>query len=196
MGGGESRTQELERSVEALTAETETLRHEQSVRMAELQEERMAQEQAARRAVEAEKYAKQLEAQLDQTQRDAQLERYHAVAEETRKWEAREARLVRRVEELERAVSNGTAVPEDVAPGEHGGGVPMETASHIAGTALSGEEGGTTAGEVSTPFCAAGKSTLSLSAEAFTPSLTLQIASYPGSSHAGEGLVHTACACV
>ncbi len=39
----------------------------------------------------------QLERELRQGQRDAELERYRAVAAETRKWESREARLVRTV---------------------------------------------------------------------------------------------------
>ena len=44
----------------------------------------------------------QLEHEAQRRQRDAELELYRAVAEENRKWEARENRLVRQLEELEK----------------------------------------------------------------------------------------------
>ena len=46
-----------------------------------------------------------MEGELDHLQGGSELERLQAVAEETRKWEAREARLIRRLDELERTES-------------------------------------------------------------------------------------------
>ena len=70
----------------------------------------------------AEEYAHELEGKLERTQQEMELERLRAVAEETRKWEEREARLVRRVEELEQQAKT---VPE--LSGDAGGGGGWET---------------------------------------------------------------------
>jgi hypothetical protein len=43
-----------------------------------------------------------LEESFDRARKDAELERYRAIAEETRKWENREAGLIQRIEQLER----------------------------------------------------------------------------------------------
>ena len=74
-----------------------------------LAEKEAALERAVQRATSAEEYAHELEGKLERTQQEMELERLRAVAEETRKWEEREARLVRRVEELEQQAK---AVPE------------------------------------------------------------------------------------
>ena len=58
-------------------------------------------EEATARAERAEEYARKLEDKAERAQTEAELERYRALKEETRKWEEREARLVRRLEELQ-----------------------------------------------------------------------------------------------
>ncbi len=77
----------------------------------------------------------QLERELHQGQRDAELERYRAVAAETRKWESREARLVRQLEELEakqQATRTG-AVPEVVRREARGVLEDCEADEHYGG---------------------------------------------------------------
>ena len=64
----------------------------------------------------AEAYRRELEGTSSEERREAELEVYRAVAAETRKWEKREERLVRRVEELE---SHTTT---EQAPGAAGAG--------------------------------------------------------------------------
>ena len=116
-------TDELERSVETLTCEATALRVQLDAMTVELADEKCEVTQATSRAETAEEYAKHLEEELDRLRRGSELERLQAVAEETRKWEAREAQLIRRVDELERdesklekeheGVKNTAAATED-----------------------------------------------------------------------------------
>ena len=87
-----------------------------------LAEKEAVLERAVQRAASAEEYANELGGRLERTQQEMELERLRAVAKETRKWEEQEARLVRRVEELEQQAK---AVPE--LSGGAGGGGGWET---------------------------------------------------------------------
>ena len=80
--------------------EKERGRHaDQSELVSSLREERAG---ANKHAEALDERCEQLEHEAQRRQRDAELELYRAVAEENRKWEARENRLVRRLEELEK----------------------------------------------------------------------------------------------
>jgi len=83
----------------------------------ELRETQAGLECATTRAERAEEYGHRTGEQLERVRQEAQLEKLQAVAEETRKWEAREARMVRRLEELERERSPADKVPP--AGGDH-----------------------------------------------------------------------------
>ena len=96
-----SEAEELHQSVEELTAE--------------LSQKQVELERATQREQEAEENADGLQRELGRAQDAAELERLRWVAEETREWEQREARLVGRVEDLERntlPASKPTAVTE------------------------------------------------------------------------------------
>ena len=54
------------------------------------------------RREEAERYARRLERELEDPQKDAEIRELRAAARETAKWEEREARLVQQVTELKR----------------------------------------------------------------------------------------------
>ena len=97
-----------------------------------LAEKEAALERAVRSTTSAEEYVHELEEKLMHTQQETELERLRAVAEETRKWEEREARLVRRVEKLEHRAK---AVPE-LSGGAGGSG---EWGTRRGSTAYSGE---------------------------------------------------------
>ena len=73
---------------------------ETSERLAESVE---ASKRATERAERAEREGMELNEAIDKLRQNAELERYRAVAAETRKGEEREARLVRRIEEFERS---------------------------------------------------------------------------------------------
>ena len=94
----------LSHSAEALGGEAAGLR-EQLQRMEErLGQTQQALESATARAEEAESYVRRAESDCERAQREAELQTFRAVASETRKWEEREARLVKRIEELERGM--------------------------------------------------------------------------------------------
>ena len=73
-----------------------------------LAEEKNANSQARSRVEAAEECAKRQEADIETLWRESELERLRAVGEETRKWEAQEARLIRRLDELEGGVTGTT----------------------------------------------------------------------------------------
>ena len=100
-----TQTEELEKSVEALTCEAATLRAQLDAMTVELADGKRKAAQAISRADAAEEYATRLDGELDCFRRGSELERLQAVAEKTRKWEAREARLDRQLDELERTES-------------------------------------------------------------------------------------------
>ena len=91
----EERTAELQETVQALTRETAELRE----RLAEAQRE---VNEARTKVVEVEGYYRELEDEQGRIQADRELETFRAVAREMQKWEEREARLAKRIEELER----------------------------------------------------------------------------------------------
>ena len=105
--GAGAQTDELEESVETLTGEATALRSQVDMMATEL-EARVVW--ATSRAETAEEHVKRLEERLERLRRDIELERLQAVVEETLKWEAREARLIRRLDELEGA---GTRTPRE-----------------------------------------------------------------------------------
>ena len=61
--------------------------------------------------------------------RDSELEQHRAVAEERRKWEARKARLVRQLEELEKFAPGGSTAPPTEA-------VVVQTTPHSGGESV------------------------------------------------------------
>ena len=69
------------------------------------------------RALEAERSAGRAEERLHYAQEKAELDRLRAIADETRKWEEREARLVRRLEELEQEARAGKHLRAEMSPG-------------------------------------------------------------------------------
>lgn len=73
----------------------------------QLQEAQDALRRMTTRAEEVEEHARSTERRLYQARREAELERLRAVADETRKWEEPEARLV---EELERGADKRGSV--------------------------------------------------------------------------------------
>ena len=101
-----------------LESEITQLRQSLDEKCERLAEKEAALERAVRSTTSAEEYVHELEEKLRRTQQEMELERLRAVAEETRKWEEREARLVRRVEKLEQQAK---AVPE-LSGGAGGGG--------------------------------------------------------------------------
>ena len=62
------------------------------------------------RREEAEQYARILERELEDPQKDAEIRELRAAARETAKWEEREARLVQQVTELKRGGGMGCRV--------------------------------------------------------------------------------------
>ena len=101
--GAGARTDELEESVETLTGEATVLRSQVKMMVTELEAREQEVVQATSRAETAEEHVKHLEEGLERLRHDLEMERLQAVAEETHKWEAREARLIRRLDELEGA---------------------------------------------------------------------------------------------
>ena len=75
-------------------------------------------ENVVRRAEELDERCRQLELEERQRIRDAELEQYRAVDEERRKWEAREARLLRRLDELEKSTQRQTRPQQYMPPGK------------------------------------------------------------------------------
>ena len=69
------------------------------------------------KALEAEWSAGRAEERLHYAQEKAELDRLRAIADETRKWEEREARLVRRLEELEQEARAGKHLRAEMSPG-------------------------------------------------------------------------------
>ena len=95
-GGRESgRMAELQESFQALIHVAADLCERLAEALRELQEART-------KVVEVEGYCRELENEQGRIQADRELETFRAVARETQKWEDREARLVKRLEELER----------------------------------------------------------------------------------------------
>ena len=68
----------------------------------QLEESRAAMNDTAARVSEAQQDASRAREELYRAHEQTELERLRAIADVTRKWEEREARLVRRLEELER----------------------------------------------------------------------------------------------
>ena len=137
----DSQAKSIEETVETLRTENARLRDEATSlqqsrtearkRISELEE---ALELAEARREQAEANGRILEAEREQAHHRTELDRLRAVAEETRKWEEREARLVQRIEELE-LVRSAAAVPGGVGGGV--GGTPEGKegeASETAGT--------------------------------------------------------------
>ena len=79
--------------------EEEGQRGEAEERVAKLEREL---KEARAKVVEREAYCRDLGRKLEDIRTDGELQTFRAVAKETRKWEERETRLVRRVEGLER----------------------------------------------------------------------------------------------
>ena len=86
-----------------------TLRQEAEERECQLEKSRVAVSEVKARASEAEQEASRAGERLYCVQEQAELERLRAIADVTRRWEKREARLVRRLEELERNVKSGSS---------------------------------------------------------------------------------------
>ena len=87
--------------ISELETETEELRRQLAEKSTQLVDTAEAVERATQELERAEAYRRELEGTSSEACREAELELYRAVAAETRKWEKREERLVRRVEELE-----------------------------------------------------------------------------------------------
>ena len=94
----EGRVAELQESARALTREAAELRE----RLAGAQTE---VEEARGKVARVEGYCRELENEHGRSQAEQELESFRAVARETRKWEERETRLVKRVEELEQGAA-------------------------------------------------------------------------------------------
>ena len=106
----EAKLEEPEREREgeqgSLTCAAATMREQLEAITTELAEEKHGSYQARGRA-EAAEDAKRLEADIEMLQQESELEKLRAVGEETRKWEAREARLVRWLDKLEGGAADG-----------------------------------------------------------------------------------------
>ena len=100
---------QLQEANAQLESQAERLRRDLRELTSELSQAREELEQATQRAEEAEENAYHQQCQeLRQAKMEAELERLRAVAAETKKWEEWEARLVRRIEELERGSPQGS----------------------------------------------------------------------------------------
>ena len=97
-----------ETEIRGLRETVETMEQMLSATKGELEEKRAALERATVKVQQAEAYVGKLEAQLELTCREAELERFRAVAEETRKWERREERMLQQIKDLERGVTAGS----------------------------------------------------------------------------------------
>ena len=118
---GETREAELSRlrrTIATLENEVTEARQGLEKQAGELEEKAEELVRAIARAERAEECVHRLEESLEQTHRDAELDRYRAVAEEMRKWEGREARLNQRIEQLEREAAVVRA-GEDVRAAGH-----------------------------------------------------------------------------
>ena len=135
-------TQETE-ALESLTREAAALREqlqETSRRLAQAESERDAGKDWRE---SAERYARQLEGELENVQRDAELRELRAAAKETAKWEEREARLVQQLAELKRGVASlraGRVEGDDTNCAEESG-VVSPTAGQVEGEDTSCAEG-------------------------------------------------------
>ena len=78
-------------------------------------------ETATARALEAERSAGRAKERLDYVQEKAELDRLRAITDETRKWEEREARLVRHLEELEQEARAGKRLRAEVSASTEAG---------------------------------------------------------------------------
>ena len=98
----EKETAELKRSISSLTCEAEELREKLGDAV-----ERLAEEHTALACMQswtevAETHMRELESDVQKERMEAELRELRKVAEERRKWEEREARLVRRIDQLEK----------------------------------------------------------------------------------------------
>ena len=93
---------ELRRTIATLEDEVSEVREGLEKQDGELREKGEELVRAVARAERAEECVRRLEESFDRVRKDAELERYRAIAEETHKWENREARLIQRIEQLER----------------------------------------------------------------------------------------------
>ena len=119
--GTKERTAELDQSVESLTHEAASLRRQLEEMTATVAESQSELRAATARAEEAEDYNRRLEVDCERAEREAELGVYRAVAREMQKWEERETRLVKRVDELERGASamrRSSKTIEEDDPGE------------------------------------------------------------------------------
>ena len=100
------------------TRELQQRVNEMSARLAEAEE---ALQLAQRRAKQAEEYVQTLESDGERAREEAELNCLHAVAEETEKWDQREARIIQRIEELTHSLT-GTTVGGGMGVGGVGAG--------------------------------------------------------------------------
>ena len=114
---------ELSETNARLESEIGVLRRTLCEKSEELSSKEAALEREKQRTKSAEEDMQELQETLDRVQCGLELERLRAVAAETWKWEEREARLVRRVEELER---QAMTIPE-LSGGAGGDGGEWET---------------------------------------------------------------------
>ena len=97
-----------ETEIRGLRETVETMEQMLSATKGELEEKRAVLERATVKVQQAEAYVGKLEAQLELSRREAELERFWAVAEETRKCERREERMLQQIKDLERGVTAGS----------------------------------------------------------------------------------------
>ena len=87
------------------TRELQQRVNDMSARLAEVEE---ALQLAQRRAKQAEEYVQTLESDRERAREEAELNCLCAVAEETEKWDQREARIIQRIEELAHSLTGTT----------------------------------------------------------------------------------------
>ena len=91
----------LRRTIATLEGEVTKARTQLERQSGELEAKREDLQRALKRAEQAEENVLCLEEGLERTCRDAELDRYRALAEEAQKWESREARAYQHIEKLE-----------------------------------------------------------------------------------------------
>lgn len=130
-------TEEAEQRLRETIAKLE---REAAERDEQLEESRAAVAELTKRVAEAELKSSRAEEQLYHAQEMAELERFRAISDETRKWESREARLVRRLEELERA-GGGTERAARRTASEDGGMATNQADRYVAVRGTDGSAG-------------------------------------------------------
>ena len=101
---------QLQENLTRLEEETAALRWQRAQQAHELEEEREGRKELEARVERAEEATQRLRT-------EAELERLRAVAEETKKWEEREARWVQRLQELQNRTRDDSRVPVTTSPG-------------------------------------------------------------------------------